>query len=183
MPTKKPAKTTVAPTRRAQVKKPAPQPGTVRVAAIQMASGPNVPANLAEADDHRTGVEGGARLVVLPAFSASWQNDADVVKRARRKDTDRIQSFLSRMAKKHQSGWSAVRPLGCQHGEHGGNSCLVYDERGKLVARYEKITCSARSRNGITRKPSDRAGRQGGVLNSRSAASACRSATTCASRS
>jgi len=47
MPTKKPVKTTVARSRGAQVKKPAPQAGTVRVAAIQMASGPNVSANLA----------------------------------------------------------------------------------------------------------------------------------------
>src|SRR3569832_2431608 len=50
MPTKKPVKTTVARSRGAQVKKPAPQAGTVRVAAIQMASGPNVSANLAEAE-------------------------------------------------------------------------------------------------------------------------------------
>jgi len=52
-----------------QVKKSAPQAGTVRVAAIQMASGPNVSANLAEAEQLiELAVDAGARLVALPEF-------------------------------------------------------------------------------------------------------------------
>jgi len=50
MTTKKPARPSVARSKGAQVKKPALQAGTVRVAAIQMASGPNVASNLAEAE-------------------------------------------------------------------------------------------------------------------------------------
>src|SRR3569833_2153588 len=82
MPTKKPVKTTVARSRGAQVKKPAPQAGTVRVAAIQMASGPNVSANLAEAERLiELAVEAGARMIVLPEFFCIMgMKDADVVK-------------------------------------------------------------------------------------------------------
>ncbi|OZA27141.1 MAG: acyltransferase [Hydrogenophilales bacterium 17-64-11] len=142
MPTKKPAKTTVAPTRRAQVKKPAPQPGTVRVAAIQMASGPNVPANLAEAERLiELAVEGGARLVVLPEFFCIMaMKDADVVKAREAEGHGPIQSFLSRMAKKHHV-WlvGGSVPLEASTANKVRNSCLVYDERGKLVARYDKI--------------------------------------------
>jgi len=142
MPTKKPAKTTVAPTRRAQVKKPAPQPGAVRVAAIQMASGPNVPANLAEAERLiELAVEGGARLVVLPEFFCIMaMKDADVVKAREAEGHGPIQSFLSRTAKKHHV-WlvGGSVPLEASTANKVRNSCLVYDERGKLVARYDKI--------------------------------------------
>jgi nitrilase len=82
MTTKKPARPSVARSRGAQVKKTAPQAGTVRVAAIQMASGPNVPANLAEAEQLiELAVDAGARLVVLPEFFCLMaMKNADVVK-------------------------------------------------------------------------------------------------------
>jgi len=142
MTTKKPAKTTVAPSRGAQVKKSAPQAGTVRVAAIQMASGPNVPANLAETERLiELAVEGGARLVVLPEFFCIMaMKDADVVKAREAEGHGPIQSFLSRMAKKHHV-WlvGGSVPLEASAANKVRNSCLVYDERGKLVARYDKI--------------------------------------------
>jgi len=142
MTTKKPAKTTVAPSRGAQVKKSAPQAGTVRVAAIQMASGPNVPANLAETERLiELAVEGGARLVGLPEFFCIMaMKDADVVKAREAEGHGPIQSFLSRMAKKHHV-WlvGGSVPLEASAANKVRNSCLVYDERGKLVARYDKI--------------------------------------------
>jgi len=142
MTTKKPAKTTVAPSRGAQVKKSAPQAGTVRVAAIQMASGPNVPANLAETERLiELAVEGGARLVVLPEFFCIMaMKDADVVKAREAEGHGPIQSFLSRMAKKHHV-WliGGSLPLEASTANKVRNSCLVYDERGRLVARYDKI--------------------------------------------
>jgi len=142
MTTKKPAKTTVAPSRGAQVKKSAPQAGTVRVAAIQMASGPNVPANLAETERLiELAVEGGARLVVLPEFFCIMaMKDADVVKAREAEGHGPIQSFLSRMAKKpHVWLVGGSVPLEASAANKVRNSCLVYDERGKLVARYDKI--------------------------------------------
>ena len=82
MTTKKITKSSVARPKGAQVKKSAPQAGTVRVAAIQMASGPNVSANLAEAEQLiELAVDAGARLVVLPEFfGIMGMKDADVVK-------------------------------------------------------------------------------------------------------
>ncbi|MBS0260285.1 MAG: carbon-nitrogen hydrolase family protein, partial [Proteobacteria bacterium] len=142
MPTKKPVKTTVARSRGAQVKKPAPQAGTVRVAAIQMASGPNVSANLAEAERLiELAVEAGARMIVLPEFFCIMgMKDADVVKVREAEGHGPIQAFLARTAKKHHV-WlvGGSVPLEASTANKVRNSCLVYDERGKLVARYDKI--------------------------------------------
>ncbi len=142
MTTKKPVKTTVARSRGAHVKKPAPQAGTVRVAAIQMASGPNVPANLAEAERLiELAVEAGAQLVVLPEFFCIMaMKDSYVVKAREAEGHGPVQAFLARMAKKHRI-WlvGGSVPLEASVASKVRNSCLVYDERGKLVARYDKI--------------------------------------------
>ena len=142
MTTRKPVKTTVARSKGAQVKKPALQAGAVRVAAIQMASGPNVASNLAEAEQLiELAVDAGARLVVLPEFFCIMgMKDADVVKAREAEGSGPIQSFLSRMAKKHHI-WliGGSVPLEAGAANKVRNSCLVYDERGKLVARYDKI--------------------------------------------
>ncbi|MBW8306531.1 MAG: carbon-nitrogen hydrolase family protein, partial [Thiobacillus sp.] len=142
MTTKKPVKTTVARSKGAQVKKSAVQAGTVRVAAIQMASGPSVPANLAEAERLiELAVDGGARLVVLPEFFCIMaMKDSYVVKAREAEGQGPIQSFLSRMAKKHKI-WlvGGSVPLEASVANKVRNSCLVYDERGKQVARYDKI--------------------------------------------
>ena len=128
--------------RRAPIKKPAVQAGTTRVAAIQMASGPNVPANLDEAEQLiELAVEGGAKLVALPEFFAIMgMKDADVVKVREPEGNGPIQNFLSRMAKKHKV-WliGGSVPLEASVASKVRNACLVYDERGKQVARYDKI--------------------------------------------
>ncbi|MFP5381604.1 MAG: carbon-nitrogen hydrolase family protein [Gammaproteobacteria bacterium] len=142
MTTKKPAKTTVARRKDTQIKKPAPQAGTVRVAAIQMASGPNVPANLAEAERLiELAVSAGARLVALPEFFCIMgKQNADVVKVREAEGEGPIQAFLARVAKKHKI-WlvGGSVPLMASEPRKVRNSCLVYDERGKQVARYDKI--------------------------------------------
>jgi nitrilase len=142
MTTKRITKTTVARPKGAQIKKPAPQAGTVRVAAIQMASGPNVASNLAEAEQLiELAADSGARLVALPEFFCIMgMKDADVVKAREAEGHGPIQSFLSRMAKKHKI-WliGGSVPLEAGTANKVRNSCLVYDERGKQVARYDKI--------------------------------------------
>jgi nitrilase len=142
MTNKKPAKSSVARSKGAQVKKPAPQAGTVRVAAIQMASGPNVLANLAEAERLiELAVGAGAKLIALPEFFCIMGlKDADVVKVREPEGDGPIQGFLARMAKKHKI-WliGGSVPLEANAKDRVRNSCLVYDERGKLVARYDKI--------------------------------------------
>ncbi|MDO9467650.1 MAG: carbon-nitrogen hydrolase family protein [Thiobacillus sp.] len=142
MTTKKPAKPSVTRSKGAQVKKPAVQAGAIRVAAIQMASGPNVPANLAETERLIELAAGeGARLIVLPEFFCLMGlKDADMVKARETEGHGPIQAFLSRMAKKHKT-WlvGGSVPLEADATNKIRNSCLVYDERGKQVARYDKI--------------------------------------------
>ena len=141
MTTKKSAKPGVERARGAQVKKTATATGAVRVAAIQMASGSHIPANLAEAERLiELAVSGGARLVVLPEFFCIMGlKDADVVKAREPEGQGPIQSFLSRMAKKHHIWLIGSLPLEASVPNRVRNSCLVYDERGKQVARYDKI--------------------------------------------
>ena len=114
----------------------------VRVAAIQMASGPNVPANLAEAERLiKMAVAGGARLVVLPEyFAIMGLKDTDKVKVREKPGNGPIQKFLATQAKKHGI-WliGGSVPLECDSAKKVFNSCLIFDDKGKQVARYDKI--------------------------------------------
>lgn len=136
------AKSSVARPKGAQVKKSAPQADTVRVAAIQMASGANVSANLAEAEQLiELAVDAGARLVALPEFFCIMGlKDSEVVKAREAEGNGPIQAFLARMAKKHRI-WliGGSVPLEASVANKVRNSCLVFDDRGKQVARYDKI--------------------------------------------
>ncbi len=142
MTTKKITKSSVARPKSGQLKKPVAQAGTTRVAAIQMASGPNVSANLAEAEQLiELAVDAGAQLIALPEFFCIMAlKDADVVKVREVEGAGPIQAFLSRMAKKHKI-WliGGSVPLEATAANRVRNSCLVFDERGKQVARYDKI--------------------------------------------
>jgi nitrilase len=123
-------------------KKAVAQPGTVRVAAIQMASGPNVAANLSEAERLiEQAVKAGAKLVALPEyFAIMGMKDTDKVAVREVEGKGPIQNFLSRMAKRHGI-WlvGGSVPLEAATSDKVRNSCLVYDDKGKLVARYDKI--------------------------------------------
>ncbi len=120
----------------------APAPGVIRMAAIQMASGPNVSANLAEAERLvALAVAGGAKLVALPEFFAIMGNkDTDKVAAREEEGKGPIQKFLAATAKKHKI-WlvGGSVPLACDNPKKVRNSCMVYDDKGKLVARYDKI--------------------------------------------
>ncbi len=126
----------------AAAKKAAAQPGTVRVAAIQMASGPNVAANLSEAERLiEQAVKAGAKLVALPEyFAIMGMKDTDKLAAREVEGKGPIQSFLSRMAKRHGI-WlvGGSVPLEASTPDKVRNSCLVYDDKGKLVARYDKV--------------------------------------------
>lgn len=140
--TKKTAKTSLARPKGAQIKKSAIQIGTVRVAAIQMASGANVAANLAEAQQLiELAVGAGAKLIALPEFfPLMGAKDKDIIAARETEGSGPIQRFLSRMAKKHQI-WliGGSIPFEASVANKVRNTCLVFDERGKQVARYDKI--------------------------------------------
>ena len=126
---------------RATTKKPT-HSGIIRVAAIQMASGPNVAANLAEAERLiAAAVKQGAKLVALPEyFAIMGLKDTDKVAVQETEGKGPIQKFMSNVAKKHKI-WliGGSIPLTCDNPKKVRNSCLVYDDKGKQVARYDKI--------------------------------------------
>jgi nitrilase len=113
-----------------------------RVAAVQMASGPNVAANLQEAGRLvELAAATGARIVALPEyFAIMGMKDTDKVA-AREKDGDGpIQAFLAEQARKHRIwivGGSA--PLESSLPDKVRNACLVYNQEGERVGRYDKI--------------------------------------------
>jgi predicted amidohydrolase len=120
----------------------AAQVNAFKVAAIQMASGPNVTGNLNEARRLiAKAVEQGARLVVLPEFFAIMgMTDQDKVAVREQPGQGQIQAFLSDMAKKHKI-WlvGGSIPLVASTPNKVRNTCLVFDEHGRQVARYDKI--------------------------------------------
>ena len=120
----------------------AAQVNAFKVAAIQMASGPNVSGNLGEARRLiAKAVEQGARLVVLPEFFAIMgMNDRDKIKIREQLGQGQIQDFLSETAR-HFKIWlvGGSIPLAASSPDKVLNSCLVFDEHGKQVARYDKI--------------------------------------------
>ena len=77
-------------------------PGIVKIAGIQMASGPNVSANLSEAERLiKIATEQGAKMIVLPEYFAIMGiKDTDKVKVAEKEGDGQIQRFLSTTAKK-----------------------------------------------------------------------------------
>lgn len=113
-----------------------------RVAAIQMASGPNVSANLAEtARLIAMAAKQGAKLIALPEFFAFMGvKDTDKLSIREKEGDGPIQSFLANTAKKHNV-WliGGSVPLTASVPNKVRNSCLVYNGLGQRVARYDKI--------------------------------------------
>jgi len=117
-------------------------PAVVRVAAVQLASGPSVAANLNEARRLiAMAAKQGAKLVALPEyFAIMGMQDTDKVKVREEEGKGPIQQFLAETAKKHKN-WlvGGSVPLVSNEANRVRNSCLVYDDKGKQVARYDKI--------------------------------------------
>ena len=116
--------------------------GIVKIAGIQMASGPNVSANLSEAERLiKIATAQGAKLIVLPEYFAIMGiKDTDKVKVGEKEGSGPIQQFLSSTAKK-MDVWIVAGsiPLQSETKDKVYNACMVYDNTGKLVARYNKI--------------------------------------------
>lgn len=119
----------------------AAQQSAFKVAAIQMASGPNVEGNLKEARRLvGKAVEQGAKLVVLPEFFAIMgMNEQDKIKVREQPGHGPIQSFLGETARKHKIWLMGSLPMAASVPDKVRNTLLVYDEAGEQVARYDKI--------------------------------------------
>ncbi len=113
-----------------------------RVAAIQMASGPNVAANLGEAERLiARAANDGAELVVLPEnFALMGQTELDKLPIREQDGDGPIQEFLAAQADRHGI-WlvGGTIPLCCDVPDKVYASCLLYDPDGRRVARYDKI--------------------------------------------
>ncbi len=112
-----------------------------RIAAIQMASGPNVNANLGEAARLiARAVDGGAGLVVLPEnFAIMGMSEQDKVAIREPEGHGLIQDFLAQQASKHNA-WivGGTAPLVARDTHKVRAACLVFDSAGQRVARYDK---------------------------------------------
>jgi len=113
-----------------------------RVAGVQMASGPNVAANLNEAARLiEIAARQGARLIALPEyFAIMGMRPGDKVKVREKEGDGPIQNFLSATARLHRI-WlvGCSVPMAAPSEGKVYNSCQVYDDQGKMVARYDKI--------------------------------------------
>lgn len=118
-----------------------------KIAAIQMASGPNVSANLLEISRQiLNAVKAGAKLIVLPeSFAIMGLHDADQIKVAENEGAGPIQDFLSEQAKTHKI-WlvAGTIPLKLEQDDPNYDNkvyaaCLVYNDEGICVSRYDKI--------------------------------------------
>ena len=114
----------------------------MKIAAVQMISGPDVAPNLATAG--RLIAEAAAAragLVVLPEyFPLIGASDADRLAARESEGEGPIQSFLSTTAKTHGI-WlvGGSLPLMADDPTKLRNTTLVYDDQGKCAARYDKI--------------------------------------------
>ena len=113
-----------------------------KVAAIQMVSEPEVAANLARADALvAEAAAKGAKLVGLPEyFCILGRRDGDKVAVRERDGDGPIQRFLAEAAARHKV-WliGGSVPLECPDPAKVWNACLVFDDQGRRVARYDKI--------------------------------------------
>jgi deaminated glutathione amidase len=114
----------------------------VRVAAIQMVSAPEVAPNLAAAGRLiAEAAAAGAQLVALPEyFCILGRHETDKVKVREREGAGPIQDFLATAASRHRV-WlvGGTLPLVSGDANKVRNACLVFDDAGRCVARYDKI--------------------------------------------
>ena len=113
-----------------------------RIAAIQMISGADVQANLdAAARLIADAAEQGAQLVLLPeCFAAFGNRSLQAIAAAEYDGNGPIRPFLAEQARSH-GVWLVAGsiPLPAEAGGKPMACCLVVDDQGREVARYDKL--------------------------------------------
>lgn len=119
-----------------------PKSSSLRVAAIQMVSGPDVEKNLADARElMQQAADAGAELVLLPEyFCLISERDSDKLKIQESAGAGPIQDFLAACAR-DLNLWlvGGTVPLRASTADKVRNACLVWSPSGEVVARYDKI--------------------------------------------
>jgi len=115
---------------------------SARIAALQMVSVPELAPNLeAAARLVAAAAAAGARLAALPEnFYCIGRNERDKVAMQEADGRGPIQDFLVEMSKKHHI-WviAGTVPIKSAIPEKIRSACLVYDDTGRRVARYDKM--------------------------------------------
>ncbi len=113
-----------------------------RVAALQMNSGPEMGANLGTVERLLAqAVNNAVQLVVLPEnFSLMPRRDGDRLGAAESPGRGPVQAFLSEQAARHAL-WIVAGTIPMVTHDRGlvRAASLVYDNRGRQVARYDKM--------------------------------------------
>ena len=113
------------------------------MAAIQMVSGPSITENLATAAELLAQAAArGARLAVLPEnFVLMGQRESDKLAVRETEGDGPIQAFLAEQAAQHRlwlvGGTIPLRVADDDRRVHA--ACLLYDDQGRRVARYDKV--------------------------------------------
>ncbi|MBI1422697.1 MAG: carbon-nitrogen hydrolase family protein [Gammaproteobacteria bacterium] len=112
------------------------------IAAIQMVSGPERDINLAQAGELiKRAAQQGAKLIVLPEnFAHMGIAETDKLALREQPGDGPIQTFLSQQAQQH-GVWlvGGTIPMAGADPKRVRAACLLYDDRGAQVARYDKI--------------------------------------------
>lgn len=113
-----------------------------KAAALQMASGPNVAANLTEAGRLiDLAAADGARLVVLPEnFALMPMDESERARAVENFGSGPIQDFIGAKAKA-LGIWIVAGTIGLRSdvGDRIRASSLLFDDQGMIVARYDKM--------------------------------------------
>lgn len=114
-----------------------------KCAAIQMASSPDIRSNLIAAERLiEEAAKAGAKLAALPEnFALMGDHERDKIKVKETDGVGQIQDFLAHAAKKYGL-WlvGGTLPIASAHAENKVRAaCLVYNDQGERVARYDKM--------------------------------------------
>ncbi|KEQ16393.1 carbon-nitrogen hydrolase family protein [Endozoicomonas numazuensis] len=109
---------------------------TLTAAVIQMCSGPDVQANLKQADDLLSGMASTADIIVLPECFAQMGGDIPALGN----NTCVVRNWMSHVARQSKA-WLVGGSIPCvvNEGENSRASCFVYDPEGNEATRYDKI--------------------------------------------
>jgi len=114
----------------------------IKIAAIQMASGSNVGANLLETERLVAEAVGiGAAFITLPEnFAFMGKSERDMLAISEVYGSGPIQDFLSQLAEKYNV-WlvGGTIPLKTHNLDRVRSACLLFNAQGQQVARYDKI--------------------------------------------
>tara|TARA_Y100000768_G_scaffold211178_1_gene159107 strand:- start:119 stop:934 length:816 start_codon:yes stop_codon:yes gene_type:complete len=113
-----------------------------KVGCVQIASGPNVEANLNEIAKYINDAKNkGADLIILPEnFAMMAEKDLFYLDIQESLGEGRIQDFISKQAKKNEV-WivAGTIPIKSEKKEKLFSTCIIYNDKGEMISAYSKM--------------------------------------------